>query len=173
MANRIERIGDATLYLGLPVVVTGVFGTGHNFEILNAIISLIAVLVMYDLVSRQFAPKVAFHNDAVFAPPHVFAVGLGCKRDISVCVMRLTSTEMPVVASLSGYCIPLEATATFGATLSQRPTLYSLSLAAITTAIPIVKLSTLFGVRNHYQSPITIPRKIWDFVCAPILCIGD
>lgn len=82
-------IGDATLYLGLAVVVLGVGRPRHNFQILNPVVGLVAVLVVDDLVATKRPSKVALHHNAMFATAGVRPVPFRSQRDVAVGVVRL------------------------------------------------------------------------------------
>ncbi len=169
MTQRVETIGDATLYLGLAVVVLGVGRPRHNFQILNPVVGLVAVLVVDDLVATKRPSKVALHHNAMFATAGVRPVPFRSQRDVAVGVVRLAPPEMPVSLAAFAYGFALQAAAAFRDALAQRPSIDGLFYAAVTSALPVMQPPALSGVSDNFKPPISVPGQVGDLIGAAVL----
>lgn len=72
----------------MPLVVSGV----HDFQVVNAVIESIPVLVMDVLTAKQLAPKVLLHHVSVFE--NLFALSSNFDSDVAIKSETLETSDM-------------------------------------------------------------------------------
>lgn len=140
----------------------GMFRAGRQFKILNSIVRLVAVDVVNQIVGREWASDVLFHDNAMLAPSVIDAVDLGRQDDVSFAVDRGSSAKMASPCLRGGFA--LEASATKDARLQQRPTRDGLLLSALATAKPFVVFVRPRVIAKHGKATELATRKIGNFV---------
>jgi len=170
--GRIEHIGDATLYLGelFGMMYFPMFGASRQLQILNSVICLIAVFMMDYFVNAKGPPKMSFHNNAMQTPPGIVPVIDGCKRYISLRIMRHASSQKSLTAFTHSFF--LQTSAALSYSLSKRPFWYRFFNTAITLAKPVMQSFSLGIIPQNSKSPKVKPCQIWDAVSSPVLSIG-
>lgn len=166
---KVERIGDATLYCGLPVVVSAVFCPRHDFKVFNSVVGFVAVLVVHNFVTVQRPSDVSLHYHAMLTTPGVLAMSFRCQRYVTICVVRFSTAKVPVILATLAYNFALKAAAAFCDVLPKRPSIDGLFGAAVTSAFPVMQPASLFSVRDNQKPPVSVSGQIRDLIGATIL----
>lgn len=140
----------------------------RKFKILNSIVRLVAVDVVNQIVRRERAADMFFHDNAMLSPAVIDAVNLRRQNNVAFAVDGGSSAKVVVASPCLRGRLALEASATKNARLQQRPTRYGLLLSARTTANPFVVFVRPRVIAKHYKATKLATRKIGNFVHAAI-----
>ena len=170
-ANPVQ-IGNATLYQESPVMMSGVVGPRHDFEVFNSVVGFVAVFVMNNLVRAQRPANVGLHHNTMLAAASVLAVLLRCQRNVAVGVVRLPAPKVPMSIATTADCLALKASTALCSAFSERPTFNRLGGRAIADTVPVMKLASFTGITSHSQAAKSLTCKVRNAVPSPIACGG-